>query len=78
MNFTPKMESFCTFFFFTPFLELNLPLENNSVTQLQNLLNLQDCKVNVKLHYQADARPMFFFLSLFSHWLSNDHAMAQL
>ena len=30
MNFTPKMESFCTFFF-TPFLELNLLLENNSV-----------------------------------------------
>ena len=29
MNFTPKMESFCTFFF-TPFLELNLLLENNS------------------------------------------------
>ena len=40
------------------------------LTQLQNLLNLQDCKVNVKLHYQADARPMFVFLSLFSHWLS--------
>ena len=31
MNFTPKMESFCTFFF-TPFLELNLLLENNSVS----------------------------------------------
>ena len=30
MNFTPKMESFCTFFF-TPFLELNLLLENNNV-----------------------------------------------
>ena len=40
------------------------------LTQLQNPLNLQDCKVNVKLHYQADARPMFVFLSLFSHWLS--------
>ena len=31
VNFTPKMESFCTFFF-TPFLELNLLLENNSVS----------------------------------------------
>ena len=40
------------------------------LTQLQNLLNLQDCKFNVKLHYQADARPMFVFLSFFSHCLS--------
>ena len=32
MNFTPKMESFCTFFL-TPFLELNLLLENNSVNK---------------------------------------------
>ena len=46
--------------------------------QLQYLLNLQDSKVNVKLHYHADPRPMLVFLSLFSHWLSNDHTMGQL
>ena len=34
------MESFCTFFFFTPFLELNILLENNSERGYKRLVFL--------------------------------------
>ena len=48
MNFTPKMESFCTFFF-TPFLELNLLLENNSVKFLPSVANVFPTEVLMTL-----------------------------
>ena len=49
MNFTPKMKSFCTFFF-TPFLELNLLLENNSAVFKGNV-KVSVLSFNIVLNY---------------------------
>ena len=62
MNFTPKMEWFCSFFFHLFFLELNLLLKNNSVAfpdKLQLTLplwlvrNVESFESSIKCRFSA-------------------------